>query len=407
MSARGPAANTLSGTSHAYLGVGNGPFQQYNTGMPATLLNPIQNWGESVVDFRLAGTTVDSSPSQYFTPWNGASVGPNLGTGSGGHLVSYTFEALNQNDFDMATSGLLLFDDLGSAHRLLTMDKAGYGYLLTQGSLCGSSSCYPLVSGASGGQPGGAAGDPGDAFPFGASTNLCPDTTDPHLCDWVASLAFNKDDSPKRLYFWPNGEALTSFQLSDNSPQPSSGTLATVTGSLTSVALSAANQVITGDQITNIAGQPTQTVTAVNADSTAVTVSPGFGSAQAGVTGWKYNGYFINPAHDSRPIGSNVEYPGGGLVVTSNGGSGSVVWGLATVQISTGVYVGTMFAYDADTLSLLWCTNSLSYCDGSSAFSVPTFGLPTILNGNVYVPTYGVTISGSTVSGLIVYLHTP
>ena len=61
MSGMGPAADTLNNISHAYFGVGNGPFQQYENNNK-TLLNPIQNWGESIVDFTYSGNHFGFSP---------------------------------------------------------------------------------------------------------------------------------------------------------------------------------------------------------------------------------------------------------------------------------------------------------------------------------------------------------
>lgn len=149
MAGRGPASNTLSSVAHAYFGVGNGAFQQNTSG--GALLSYIANWGESVIDFTFSsGSRFDSSPSQYFTPYGGVPVEPPLGAEFGGHAVSYTYQGLNQNDRDMGVAGVLLFDDLGSNHRVVTCDKSGYCYLLTQGNLCGSVgsiTCYPGYSG--------------------------------------------------------------------------------------------------------------------------------------------------------------------------------------------------------------------------------------------------------------------
>jgi hypothetical protein len=420
MAGEGPAANTLNGVSHAYLGTGNGPFQQFQSD-GVTLANQIFNWGQSILDFTFSGSSFSSSPSEYFTPYGGLPVQePAVG-------APLTFESMNLNDFDMAVCGILLFNDTNTnpaTPRALTCDKAGYGYLLTQGNLCGSptSECYPGYSAANGGQPGGALGDPGNTFPFGASYNLCTDKKDPDTCDRITSLAFYPDGSPQRLYFWPYQELMTSFQLSNNSPQNGSGTLSTGT-SLTSVTLSVENQVLVGDQITNIPGQPTQTVTAINYGSTQITVSPGFNSAQSGVTGWQYNGYFINPVQAQYPgSGAAVQYPGGAVEVTSNKGSNPVVWAVANIQVGNPCppnCAGTIFAYDATSLNLLWCTNSLTYsstnCDNSTSFVTATFARPTVVNGNVYVPTYGgITKAGNPnctsaepCSGIIVYVHNP
>jgi hypothetical protein len=415
MSGQGPAAQTLNGVSHAYFGVGNGAFQQYEAN-GATFLNPLQSFGESVVDLKLSGSAFDSSPSQYFTPYGGLPV--EVTTGG----APYTFEGMNMNDFDMGICGVLLFNDAATNPATpfaVTCDKAGYGYLLKQGNLCGSptSKCYPDVSAANGGKPGGAAGDPGDTFPFGLSTALCANQTFPDLCHRVTGLAFYPQASPQRLYFWPNQEILTSLQVSNNTPLSGSGTLSTGT-SLTSVTLSVANQVVVGDQITGIAGQPTQTVTTVNSGSTDVTVSPGFTSAQSGVTGWQYKGYFVNPLQASEPkSGSTVQYPGGAVEVTSDNGGGGIVWAIAKVEIAKPCppnCTGTVFAFDAATLQKLWCTNSETYCDNSAYFQPAPYARPTIVNGNVYVPTYGLIskagnpncTTSAPCSGVIVYLHT-
>ena len=416
MSGEGGAANTLSGVSHAYFGTGNGPFQQFQSD-GVTSLATIANAGQSILDFTFSGSGFDSSPSQYFTPYGGVPV-QDAAPGA-----PYTFQGMNLNDFDMAVCGILLFNDPNTTPatpRAVTCDKAGYGYLLTQGNLCGSptSQCAPAYSTTNGGQAGGALGDPGDTFPFGASYTLCKDKTIPDTCHRITSLAFYPDGSPQRLYFWPYEEVMTAFQLSDNTPQAGSGTLSTDT-TLTKVDLSVANQVVVGDQITNIPGQPVQTVTAVNIGSTQLTVSPGFTSALSGVTGWQYNGYFINPLQGTEPKnGVATQYPGGTVEVTSNSGTGGVVWAVANVATAKPCppnCTGTLYAYDANTLNLLWCTNSLSYCDNSTAFVPATFARPTIVNGNIYVPTFGgITKAGNAdcnlvepCNGVIVYIHNP
>jgi hypothetical protein len=416
MSGEGGAANTLSGVSHAYFGTGNGPFQQYQSD-GVTSVSTMANAGQSILDFTFSGSGFDPNPSQYFTPYGGVPVhAPAGGT-------PYTFEGMNLNDFDMATCGILLFNDPNTTPatpRAVTCDKAGYGYLLTQGNLCGSptSKCFPGYSTANGGQPGGAMGDPGDRFPFGASNTLCPDKSNPDTCHRITGLAFYPDGSPQRLYFWPYQEVMTSFQLSNNAPRHGHGTLSTG-ASLTSVTLSGANQVVAGDHIGNIAGQQAQTVTSVNMGSTQLTVSPGFTSALSGITGWEYNGYFINPIQSTYPKnGVATQYPGGAVEVTSNSGSDGVVWAVANVEIAKPCppdCSGTLFAFDAATLNLLWCTNSLGYCDNSTAFVPATFARPTIVNGNVYVPTFGgITQAGNAnctssakCNGVIVYIHNP
>lgn len=201
MSGRGPAAAADSnGVSHAYFGTGNGGFQQLSQN--GQLLGSMQNWGTSIFDFRLGASLFDTRPSEYFTPYGGPAVPLQqsfLGNEPGGNPVPQTFQGLNQNDFDLAVSGILLFNDLGGNPRLLTIDKAGYGYMLTQGNLCGSpGGCYPGVSG---GAAGGAANDPGNAFSFAANQEQCPDQVNTlpgsdKSCHRITSMAFNTDISP-------------------------------------------------------------------------------------------------------------------------------------------------------------------------------------------------------------------
>ena len=409
MSGRGGAANTLSGVSHAYFAVGNGPFQQNAVSQSGALLNRIQNWGDSVVDFTLSQSGgAGPAPSEYFTPY-GYPLTPTpvqepLGTSS------YTSLGMNQNDFDLGTGGILLLDDLAGVHRLLTFDKAGYGYFMAQGNLCGSSPCYPGTS--SSGTPGFQSGDPGNAFPFAANLTQCTNQTHPHDCDRITSMAFNPDSSPERLYVWPSYEKLASLALSNNQPINSpTGTAigsngTTVCGSGTTFT----TEVVPGDTLTDTgSANPNQSVTVIKVISdTQLQVSQSFTHNIGSCTStcscsstpdtYSYSGYFVNPIYDVRPSGSGtnntVNYPGGTVVVTSNSGTGSVVWALAS--LGTTPY-GTLLAYDAANLKFIWCSNTLDlYCDASSAFTASLFALPTVVNGYTYVPNSGITQVPST-----------
>jgi hypothetical protein len=366
---RGPVgALDSNGVSHAYFGTANGAFQQWQHDH-TTLLNPIKNWGESVVDLTLSASTFDSSPSEYFTPFGGVAVEPPLGTESGGNPVNWTFEGLNQNDFDMAQSGLLGFTDLSGKHRLVIVDKAGYGYLLRRGNLCGSTNgCYP---GTPSGDPGFRSTDPGNLFPFGANLTQCADQEADSDCHRITSLALCPDCSPELLLFWPYQETMTEFQLSDNTAKNGSGTLSYNTSSCTTgVCLSSGGQVIVGDQIV-VSGQPTQTVTSVNSSGTQLTV------------------------YDQKPPGGRVWFPGGVVQITSNGGTGTVIWSLANLG-ATSPGSGSLLAYDTS-LNLLWCVNASGSCNSNMTFSLAKFALPTIVNGYVYVPT------GSNTTGVEVF----
>ena len=269
-SGNGPAATAANavgsdGAVHVFLGCGNGGFQQFTGSAP-------NNYGTTEMDFRLTGSTYDQAPFQTFTPNTPASgVGPVLpstcGCGSGCVACTLTLQALNAYDYDFASGGQALFNDLAGSLRLATTDKAGYGYLLTPGNLCGSGSDTACV--------GYGSGDPGSLMTFGAAKTLCsaaslpvtgsnPDS--PNKCDRVTSMAVydNQGSGSGRrvhLIYWPYSERLTEVQVSDHSTAASGATGQTLTwsgGSSMTLGLPActgagcactANQNCLGDQI--------------------------------------------------------------------------------------------------------------------------------------------------------------
>ncbi len=137
-------------------------------------------------------------------------------------------------------------------------------------------------------------------------------------------------------------------------------------------------------------------------------------------SGWHYSGYFIKPEYDTRPSSGAVGFPGGSVVVTSNAtnsGTG-IVWGL--ISVPTACYssgAGALNAYDASSLSYLCSSNSLTNpplfsntypaFNATAGMSAGLYALPTIANGNVYVPTFGVNsgtcASPTAASGVIVF----
>jgi hypothetical protein len=216
----------------------------------------------------------------------------------------------------------------------------------------------------------------------------------------VNSLAFYNNN----LYLWAFGEKLTALQSSNNSPQTGVGTISTSgtnystlnlasCTALSSTAPCFTDMIIPGDQIV-VAGQPIQTVTLVVSD-TSLNVSPGFNSPGVNTPTWSYNGYFINPILDTYPGDGGVGYPGGSLVVTSNGNSGGLVWGLVAANLATSTTrdVGSLFAYSttptANPVTLQWLWTS-----PANAFCVSSFALPTVVHGMAYVPTYAIHPSG-------------
>jgi len=433
MSGEGGAAITdSSGVSHALFGSGNGSFQQYQSD-DATLLSPIQNWSQSVLDFTQSASSYDSTPSQYFTPYGGVPVQESTGS------TTYTVTGMNQNDFDMAVSGILLFQDPVGAWRAATIDKAGFGYLLTVGNLCGdpNSQCYPAVSQSSGGKAGSRNGDPGDVFPFAANLVPCANEESDDSCDRIASMAFYKGGNPKMLYVWPKYETLTALQVSDGSTAitpvtgtpnitwTSGSTTVTFSGTCTSGTNCFTNLVIPGDALIacGCTGTGCPTVVTVDPGGASLTISQAFGSTCTPPTSFQYSGYLVTPIRDRYPVGTKVLNPGGLLTVTSNSGSGGLVWGLATIVSGTPPQAqfteGSLFAYDAESVTLRWCSATHTPCDNSSFFSLTNpngggtsiFAEPTVVNGYAYVPTWGVNVSGgpsgsctsTQCSGVLVY----
>ena len=229
----------------------------------------------------------------------------------------------------------------------------------------------------------------------------------------MTSLAFNRDGATKYLYFWPYEGKLTALQLSDNSLQPGTGTIA---GSGTTVTLNNntctfgsgtapcfTNLLVAGDKITP-SGQAVQTVTAVSS-ATQITVAPGF----TGTTNsWTYNGFFINPIQDSRPSASGVGYAGGAITLTSNSGQNGLVWailsGVSNPQLTTTRTLGSLVAYNAaPTQGVIPALYASAY-----TFCTAPFALPTAANGKIYVPTYLIgsscpTTGSANPSGVLVY----
>jgi len=435
MSSRGPASNTLgtgsSQVAYTYFGSGNGGFQTNG-----------QNFGQSIFDFRLSQSAgADSAPYQSYTPHGGpAGCGPtgtlckpalqpalgNACPNEQNSVCQYTVETTNENDWDMSTSGILLFDDLGGNNRLVTIDKAGYGHLLFQGQLCGSSGCsgQEFVQ-----------GDTQD-WVFGSLAGSASTTAPSQFCDQLGtneasncyrttSLAFYNDT----LYFWPYNQDLTALQLSLLSTQHSgAGTLTTSTvGGVVQANGTSTNftsTVIPGDFLIvnnctpslNFSQNTCPFILSVQSDTQLyLSFDPHVTTAAS----WSYSGYFVQPEYDSRPSSGKVLYPGGSVLVTSNGTqSGSaIVWGAISVPTNACPNgAGALNAYDASSLNFLWSSNSLA---NPPLFSLtyPAFNaiagnagglyaLPVIVNGNVYLPTFGINTGTcnipTPVSGVIV-----
>jgi len=394
MSGKGPASRTDgSNVAHTFVATANGGFQ----------VGSASNWGDSILDFHLSQAAgMPTTPSDYFTPSGGPGdcwitntcapvLQPPLLLSScaydtpGDGTCNRTVEFFNEYDWDMGVSGIALFDFGSSEHYAVTVDKGGYGYLLQQDQLQGFK-----------------AGDPGNIFPFAALDTLC--TGAAHTCHRVTSLAFYNNT----LYLWPYEENLKSlqFNLTPITPAGSPAIYTDTTGGTVTGPGCATGScpcsggscfthtVIPGDQLiaNGCSGSSCPVITGVASD-TELTVSPPFSQAipKTKPVPYTYSGYFVNPVRDTNPEGSEVGYPGGSLVVTSNGietGTG-VVWALIGDNSSqeTGVGSGYAEAYDAVGLEKVWSTY------GIASFELSRFAMPTVARGLLFVPTYNITAS--------------
>jgi hypothetical protein len=428
MSGHGPAASngTLAdGYYHIFLGAGNGGYQQSG-----------QNWGQSIIDFRESSSVTNTSPFQSFTPYGGLAIEPNsawgaCGCNSGGGSCGTTcssFEVENANDWDMAVSGILLFDGSDGKRWAVSVDKGGYGYLLPQGNLCGGTpnpdltQCNPQSY---------TSGDPGNQFAFQAPLIPCgsgsgPQGTD---CDRVTGLASFYDGASQLLYFWPNTgnsseaqERLTALQFNPGGAAitpPGSPTITTSGINVTGTGTYFTQWLIPGDSIT--AGGQTQVVTTITGDTsiTATAFSPALSSSTALTS---YGGYFVNPAPDYAPDSSTTGYPGGAVAVTSNSGSDGVVWAIIPAHVDAGLGSGNIASEYQRTQGYLWVYQATpvasngsddypgllklwdsknSTCDilgtgnPCATFCASPYAVPTVVQSMVFVSTYAINTDAS------------
>jgi hypothetical protein len=461
MSGNGPSATTVGAVNsdnavHVFFGCGNGGFQAFNGTTP----DASNNNGETVMDFRLESGGYDSTAAyQTFTPKSPAGgVAPPLpGNGVCGCTSSNlpnctacttTLQTLNANDYDMSTGGVPLFNDLSETLRLATADKAGYGYLLTPGSLCGSSyTNTPCV--------GFQSTDPG-SWTFGASSTLCAGGSD--SCDRVTDLTVYDNyatqasgGSGRAVYlnYWPYNERLTSLEVSDNAtPQGGTGQLTSdpsvspktmaLNSSCTAGENCLSDQVVAGDTLTLpscscLAGSSCPPViTSVTTNSATdseinlnITVASAFGSCSYPKS-FQYAGYLVTPAHDTTPTVAEAGYPGAALSISAECSStanvpctNALIWavvpGSGSEPDSQDRGLGTVYAYTAlpnmdDHLHMDW--------NSTDTWCASSFARPAIVYAGVFVPTYlyissssgaatscptSPQISGPYQSGLLVY----
>jgi len=171
MSGRAPAINEIDGSTYLFTASGNGGFQ---TAVP-------RNWSESLMKFPYQNAT---DPMDFFTPSS-----PNVDTG---------YIDLNENDEDLGTSGVVLFNGVvdGATERFVVVgDKAGNLYLTKQEGL-------------------GEFHTP-DQVPqefLAAGTSACPQQDPPvSYCHEIHSLVYWNNV----LYMWAVGDALRTYTFSN------------------------------------------------------------------------------------------------------------------------------------------------------------------------------------------------
>ena len=83
----------------------------------------------------------------------------------------------------------------------------------------------------------------------------------------------------------------------------------------------------------------------------------------------------------------NQGMPGGFLSISANGGDDGILWAAIPYQDDAWVEIvrGTLRAFDANTLELLWSTDGNEPADH---FDFAKYVPPTIANGKVYLATF-------------------
>ncbi len=435
MSGHGPAATAIGviknssgqpdGDVHIFLGCGNGGFQLSPDGVT------LSNAGQTVMDFLVTPNGSSGLPFQSFTPNSPAyGVGPPIPAVCGGNggadcagcgPCQYTFQAMNAADWDQSASGVMLFNDLQGNPRLVTVDKAGYGYLLTPGNLCGSATADTQCVGF-------APGDPG-SWTFGGSAYLpmapggsgrgCT-ATDDSACERVTGMAFfsQSPNGPSYVYSWPYHEALVGVQLSDNSTNLSGlGTLTWSSSTSTTLTYTPSSgdpctrglnclteQVVPGDRLQfqncPCSGSDCPVATTVSKDSMTVNIPPPSACTAGAAQNFSYSGYFVSPTPATIPNSQDVGFPGGAVTVSahsdnSGGYVDALVWAVAPGAASkAGAQrgLGTLYAFTALSSTSTTLANVYASAD---VWCSASYALPTVANGRVFVPTFAVSTSNN------------
>jgi hypothetical protein len=385
------------------------------TSLPGSTTGTLFEVDDSATALIVAGATSNPIMAQ---PLYIAGITTTLGTCSGCNmLVAVT---LNGTVFAWVADGMgagnLLWSRQGTPG--VGQGNAGYGYLMTQGNLCGVGSTDTNCIGF-------ASGDPGSLMTFGASQILC--NAYPDNCDRVATMALfdNRGTGSGRavyLNYWPNNERLTSLRMSDDATWINaagtqeltwtSGTSQTLNlnGTCTANTNCLPDQIVAGDSLQlspcgcGTSGCPVVTTVAATSLTINMTVATAFSSSCTAPQSFEYEGYFVKPAHDHTPTVSSGGYPGAAVTVTANCTSppctNALVWAVlpgSDSQADTLMRgLGTVYAYTALPNSYDLLANDWSSTDTWCASS---FARPTIVNAGAFVPTYAVSTGGRSFPG--------
>jgi len=350
----------------------------------------------------------------------------------------------------------LFYNGIDSRWEIVTINKDGMAYVLNPGDFCnGGSGCISGTGYAfSQHDPGVLFSFIAPEVPCwmvvngdGQVVTRGPGPQVPD-CDHANTMAFfnyldsTSGDTNYLLYYWPNdqqdggNERLTALQMDQlaepwnlhevgsigTSPTQSANTDGTtdLQASGSGVTTLFTQEVIPGDQIVCSCTTPNCPVVAQVISDTQLTLSqPLPTSCISSSSTIYYAGHFINPRRDMYPNPNTTGYPGGSMVIAgcqttaasaptceSSGmlvnSDSAVVWAISTADTSregteSGTDVrtqGQLHAYAAKptstpTLQQLWatanCTNCQTWCASS-------FALPTVANGQVFVPTYALNL---------------
>jgi hypothetical protein len=285
-----------------------------------------------------------------------------------------------------------------------------------------------------------------------------PSTGQPAVdCDRVTSLAMygNANTPGYYLYLWPNdqgqtAERLTALQISPRDgnnwlPEQLTGTSFTwvqndasgggdasmdeqwmLSGSATAFSTQgiAGDQIVCGGCTDGPQGNcPVITEVYYNASTPYVVTSAGPPNTECVLSGPSpnlyYAGYFINPRPDFTPPPQSTGYPGGSLTVTSSSPTSTdgVVWAALSADLNWDAdesvaavrSQGMLYAYGAvpksKGLQKLWSTDPAT-CTSCRYYCASPYSLPTVANGQVFLPTYAILQSPASLNNGTVHCPT-